>query len=335
MNFGIFFISSIYLDINIMYIDMTDREEYNLYRSLQNEGKTIREIAAITNSNVNHVRYCLKSFYQEILDRKDAKTMIDEEFEKLVLKILPECNSLNHICNRLGLRSVEGYYQKIKKIIEKNNADTSHFGTIKRCKGDTINEIPDDEYFKDNVQRAGTALLKRLLGHGYKERKCENPNCGLSEWNNQPIPLEVHHINGKHDDNRLENLQLLCRNCHAQTDSFCKKDKFNKKDKIKESIIKNNVETNENLSIRTTSEEKYNFCLNCKKKISKKLTYCSQKCYNEYKKKKFSIEEIREAFLKAKSILGAAKLLSISDNGLKKMCKRLNIFEEMRYICGM
>lgn len=318
-----------------MYTNMTDREEYNLYRNLQNEGKTMKEIAAITNSNLNHVRYCLKSFYQEILDRKEAKNMLDKEFEKLVLKILPECNSLNHICNKLGLRSVEGYYQKIKQIIEKNNADTSHFGTIKRYKSDSFNEIPDDEYFKDNVKREGSALLRRLIRHGYKERKCENLNCGRSEWNGEPIPLEVHHINGKHNDNRLENLQLLCRNCHAQTDSFCKKDKFNKKDKIKESIIKNDIKIIKVLPIRKPSEESYNLCLHCGKKINKRLIFCSQKCYNEHKKRKISIEEIREAFIKAKSILGAAKLLSLSDNGLRKICKRLNIFEEMKKICGM
>lgn len=53
------------------------------------------------------------------------------------------------------------------------------------------------------------------------------------------------------------------------------------------------------------------------------------------KKRKITIEEIREAFIKAKSILGAAKLLSLSDNGLRKICKRLNVFEEMKEICGI
>ena len=47
---------------------------------------------------------------------------------------------------------------------------------------------------------------------------CEN--CGLSVWQNQSIPLEIHHINGINTDNRLENLRLLCPNCHALTNNY-------------------------------------------------------------------------------------------------------------------
>ena len=64
-------------------------------------------------------------------------------------------------------------------------------------------------------------LRERLLKEGLKEHKCENPKCGLSEWHNLPIPLQLHHINGDRTDNRLENLQLLCPNCHALTDNYC------------------------------------------------------------------------------------------------------------------
>jgi 5-methylcytosine-specific restriction endonuclease McrA len=59
---------------------------------------------------------------------------------------------------------------------------------------------------------------KRLIGAGLKTECCEG--CGLTEWCGKPIPLQLHHVNGDGRDQRLENLQLLCANCHSQTDNW-------------------------------------------------------------------------------------------------------------------
>jgi hypothetical protein len=63
-----------------------------------------------------------------------------------------------------------------------------------------------------------THLKKRLIGEGLKEDRCEI--CGITEWRGRPLSMELHHVNGDGSDNRLENLQLLCGNCHAQTDNW-------------------------------------------------------------------------------------------------------------------
>lgn len=61
-------------------------------------------------------------------------------------------------------------------------------------------------------------LKLRLIKEGLKNGTCER--CGLSEWQGKPVSMALHHVNGDRLDNRLENLELLCPNCHSQTDTY-------------------------------------------------------------------------------------------------------------------
>lgn len=61
-------------------------------------------------------------------------------------------------------------------------------------------------------------LKSRLIEAGLKGSRCEH--CGISEWRGNPLSLHLHHVNGDGLDNRLENLELLCANCHSQTDTY-------------------------------------------------------------------------------------------------------------------
>ena len=66
--------------------------------------------------------------------------------------------------------------------------------------------------------RCRTHIKLRLLRAGLLQNRCEQ--CGLSEWQGKPLSVYIDHINGVRGDNRLENLRMLCPNCHSQTETY-------------------------------------------------------------------------------------------------------------------
>ena len=69
------------------------------------------------------------------------------------------------------------------------------------------------EYLVEGRLISSHRLKMLLLRDGLKSHRCEN--CGHTEWLGQAIPLELHHVDGNRSNNKLDNLQLLCANCHA------------------------------------------------------------------------------------------------------------------------
>ena len=138
-----------------------------------------------------------------------------------VRKAVADNKSVAGVLRQLGLRPIGGNYRTINRIISENEMDVSHFtgqGWNVGLKFRPNKEVSDHEIF---VMNSSYKCSWRLREH-YKKttgiRHCEK--CGLETWQGQPIPLEIHHVNGDNTDNRLENLLLLCPNCHALTNNY-------------------------------------------------------------------------------------------------------------------
>lgn len=81
-----------------------------------------------------------------------------------------------------------------------------------------VHPMPMERLLVANTYRSRHNVKLRLLAEGLKENRCEE--CGTAEWLGRPLSMALHHVNGDGRDNRLSNLQLLCPNCHSQTDNF-------------------------------------------------------------------------------------------------------------------
>lgn len=128
--------------------------------------------------------------------------------------------SLGQVLARLGLRP-GGNQARVKRRIEDLGLDTSHFVGEAWRRGATTPVVPPrplEEYLIEGRLVQTNGLKRRLLQEGIKEARCER--CERDSWNGQPIPLELDHVNGRRDDNRLQNLRVLCPNCHAQTATY-------------------------------------------------------------------------------------------------------------------
>lgn len=151
-----------------------------------------------------------------------------------------------------------------------------------------------DEILIENRPYKSQSLKKRLIEEGIKEDKCER--CGISEWQGEKLTLQLHHINGNHNDNRLENLQILCPNCHSLTDNF-----VNKRKDVK-------------------------VCPDCGCEINKRSEYC-RKCAPKHKDVSNlspTKDELKD-LLKTLNFVEIAQKYGVTDSAIRKRCKKYGL----------
>ena len=216
----------------------------------------------------------------------------DEDFAKYV----KESKTYRDVYDACGM-SRGGSNSTVKKRIKKLNLDISHFTYCKPF-------FPEKKKLKDvciqnSTYHAGS-LKKRLFSELNWKKKCSG--CGIGDtWNNKPITLELDHINGNNSDHRLENLRLLCPNCHSQTKTF---------------------------RGRNVQVEKKR-CIDCNKEIYRRATRCNP-CAGKKKaehriKARPSYEQLQKDLEDLKYYTKIAKKYNVSDKTIKKW---INIYEK-------
>ena len=232
--------------------------------------------------------------------------------DKDLINAVSLANCLADVISTLGLAR-GGSYNSIKYHLKRLALNTDHFlsiGELQKCARSCIKVKSKEELFIENGSYNDYKKVKRIIiKENLIEYKCSI--CLIDNWLLKNLTLQLDHINGIKTDNRLENLRLLCPNCHSQTDNFCGKN-----------AAKNYTKNDKGDIIKIIKE---NHCMVCNKKIHIKSIWCNR-CRGEKQHKIIwpPISDILELTQKY-GFSETGRRLGVSDNAVRKYIKRITL----------
>ena len=256
----------------------------------------------------------------------------------------------------LQLGYSENSTDSVKKLIDEYQLDISHF----KGQGWSKDSV-DMSIFQYNKSCKSDTMIRALtILRGWK---CEK--CGRTEWEGQRIPLCVHHIDGNHINNQIENLQILCPNCHAQTENYCGRNKnkrppitdeqfvtaLRQTTSIRQALQKLGINyaakyyyekahklIEENNIIQKPKKEKQqkikpqkkikieaNHCIDCGKIIDNRSQRCEECEHKRQRRVEWPQRDELKKLIRTQSFSAIGKKYNVSDNAVRKWCKNYNL----------
>lgn len=159
----------------------------------------------------------------------NRRSYTQEEF----IKAWNSSTSIAQVADKIGCNRSGGGYATIKSAAQELQLSDEHmqgqaWNTGLKFKPNKPKPI--EEILVEYSTYSTYNLKLRLWNEGIFPRKCNR--CGIEEWMGQPAPLALEHKNGIKTDHRLENLEILCYNCHGLTDTFGGKNKKKRSDEV-------------------------------------------------------------------------------------------------------
>ena len=250
--------------------------------------------------------------------------------KEILQEAVKNSRSINGVLRYLGVTVNGGYNNYIKSRIKHYEIDISHFNQ-KRTKPSKKKHYSEILVNRDQDTREDTKRLRKALLEYGREYKCYK--CGIHEWQGQLLVLQIHHKDEDFRNNTPENLEFVCPNCHIQMKGTYGRQTneitwdFLLNDKHLYRYDKNKVPTSN--------------CIECNGKCYRQAKLCRD-CYKKQQRKQSSNitkTKLIEAFKKYKNFTQTAKHFHITDNAIRKWCKKYNLpthtKDMIKYINGL
>lgn len=155
-------------------------------------------------------------------------SIADDPGRRVLRALADKHHSKSDILRELGKPVRASAYSWLRRLAEQHAVELPNGRTAPSSARNRY-RIPLDRILtKDSTYTCSRMLKRRLIEEGLLEEKCYGQACPVSGpvWRNEPITLQLEHKNGIATDNRINNLTLLCPNCHSQTDTYSGRNRF-------------------------------------------------------------------------------------------------------------